>query len=438
MISSLISAVAFVALTVPVVGMIVLGTLILVLPRMEEHRIHQLVGGSLLVGLVASLATAALLPFADGSTEFDIANLMVVGEFHLDLGLALDPASMVMLVLDYLLCGAVGLFSARYLHRQPGYSRFYLQLMLFAVGVSLIAVARGLDFLFIGWELVGLSSALLIAYFHARPAPTQHGLRAYAVYRFTDIGLLLAVILLHHERGNTDLHALVASPPTGAIAIATGALIILGAMGKGASVPFTGWLPRAMEGPTPSSAIFYGALSIHASPFLLLRAQPLLDAHPYLRYAVIAIGAITAFHASMVGRTLSDIKGSLGYASVAQVGVIWIWAGLGWETVALVHIAGHAVLRMFQLLRAPSLLSDRRALEAKLGRNKMHAGGLEALLPLGLRRRLYAFALERWFLDELLAAVIGVIAAPFRVLDRCDARWSAALNGGDAAEEESP
>lgn len=437
MISSILSGFAFVALSVPVAAGLMLAILVLLVPRLPERRIQEIVGGSLLVALISALIAAALLPFTEGRVEFNVANLLAVRGFHLDLGLALDPASMVMLILDYLLCGVVGLFSARYLHRQTGYARFYVLLMLFAVGVAQIAVARGLDFLFVGWELVGLSSALLIAYFHQRLAPVRHGLRAYAVYRFTDIGLLMAVVLLHHLRGTTDLHALVDDRPTGPVAAVIGALIVFGAMGKGASVPFTGWLPRAMEGPTPSSAIFYGALSIHASPFLLLRAQPILDADPLLRYAVIAIGVVTAFHASMVGRTLSDIKGSLGYASVAQVGVIWIWVGLGWETVALVHIAGHAVLRMLQLLRAPSLLRDRRALEGKLGRGRAAGTGAESILPLPLRRRLYAFALERWFLDELLAGLIAVVAAPFRALDWVDARWGRLLQGAPEPEETS-
>jgi NADH-quinone oxidoreductase subunit L len=427
---TLSSGVAFVALSVPFAALLVLAVILLTLPKVDERRIHQVVAGGLLTGLVATVTVAVALLLGSGHVELDVGSVLAIRGFHIDLAFMLDAKAVVMLTLDYLLCGVVGLFSARYLHRQPGYARFYLLLMLFSFGVALVSSARGLDLLFAGWELVGLASALLIAFFHERGAPVRHGLRAYAVYRFTDVGLLMAVVLLHHLAGDTDLHALAADPPVGGTAILIGGLLVFGAMGKGASVPFTGWLPRAMEGPTPSSAIFYGALSIHASPFLLLRVQPLLDAHLGLRAAVVGVGLVTAMHASMVGRTQTDVKSGLGYASVAQVGLIWVWAGLGLETIALIHIVGHATLRTWQLLRAPSLLHDRRHLDAQLGRLRLPTGRhIELLMPRALRVRLYALALERWYLDELLKGLLATLTFPFRALDRLDRAWAGVLDG---------
>lgn len=428
--ATLASALGFIALTVPFAALVVLGAMLMLAPDVPERRVHQIVSTSLSTALAATLGVAALQLAGAPHTEIAFGSVLAVRGYHLDLVFLLDAPGVLLLTLDLLLTGLVGMYSARYMHQDPGFHRFYVLLMLFAVGVSLVAAASGLDVLFAGWELVGLSSALLIAFFHRRTKPVLHGLRAFAIYRATDVGILLAMVLLHHELGSTDLHHLADALHPGPEAWLIGALLIFGAMGKGASVPFTGWLPRAMEGPTPSSAVFYGALSIHASPFLLLRIQPLLDTHLGLRAAVILIGAITALHASWVGRVQTDVKSALAYASVAQVALIWIEAGLGLQTLALVHIAGHAALRTWQLLRAPNVLQDRYRITTLLGAELAHTGRhFEAVLPAGLRRRLYVLGLERWYLDDLLQRLLTAWRRPLHALDRLDQRLGRALDG---------
>src|SRR5262249_6045676 len=149
--------------------------------------------------------------------------------------------------------------------------------------------------LFAGWELVGLSSALLVAFFQERPAPVRNGLRVWAVYRVSDAALLLAAIALHHLSGEGDFDKLLGAVPwpdgratlTGGPALLVGLLLVVAAAGKSALVPFSGWLPRAMEGPTPSSAVFYGALSVHLGAFLLLRVGPILETSPLLSAVVV-------------------------------------------------------------------------------------------------------------------------------------------------------
>ncbi len=432
------AALAFIALTLPVGSLLILAVTLLFIPDLVERRVHQIVGGGLAGGLLATLGLSVSLMLGAPDIAVDLGSVIAIRGFHIDIAFLLDGPAAMFLTLDFLLCGLIGMFSARYLHREVGFRRFYLLLMVFAVGISLVASARGLDLLFAGWELVGLSSALLIAFFHRRPSPVAHGLRAYSVYRVTDIGLLLGVVLVHHLPGSgigiLDGSATVTPGP---LPWMVGALLIFGAMGKGASVPFTGWLPRAMEGPTPSSAIFYGALSIHASPFLLLRIQPILDTHPALRAAVIVIGLVTAAHASMVGRVQSDIKSTLGYASVAQVGIIWVWAGLGWETVGVVHIAGHAALRTWQLLRAPNLLHDRREVQALLGQGVQQSYA-EQYLPEWMRARLYTIALERWYLDELVFhGAASLLFRPLAAIDHLDDTVGNLLDSTESTESTS-
>jgi len=180
-------------------------------------------------------------------------------------------------------------------------------------------------------------------------------------------------------------------------------LLLFAAAGKAAQVPFSGWLPRAMEGPTPSSAIFYGAISIHAGAYLLLRAQPLL-AHSGLASAlVILIGVLTAIHGTIVGRATADAKTSLAYASLTQVGVIFVEIGIGWAWIAVLHTLGHATVRTLQFLRSPSMLHDYHQMHSAAGGELVQTGKhLRAFFPERFQLWLYRWALDRGQLDTIL------------------------------------
>ena len=264
------------------------------------------------------------------------------------------------------LSGLIGQFSSTYLHREPDFFRFFVLLHLFAFGSLLAFAAGSFDLLAGGWEIVGITSVLLIGFFQLRPAPVENGLRVFAVYRATDIGLLVGVFAMHHWTGTAKFTS---GPPflAGKQALIVCLLILLAAAGKAAQVPFSGWLPRAMEGPTPSSAIFYGAISIHAGAYLLLRIQPMLAQSALASAVVIFIGVATAIHGTIVGRVSADAKTSLAYASLTQVGVMFVEIGIGWTSVAVVHILGHAMVRTMQFLRAPSMLHDDHQMHSAIG-----------------------------------------------------------------------
>jgi NAD(P)H-quinone oxidoreductase subunit 5 len=176
-----------------------------------------------------------------------------------------------------------------------------------------------------------------------------------------------------------------------------------------------------MEGPTPSSAIFYGALSVHLGAFLLLRVSSILETSVWLPLIVVVLGLLTAVHAYVVGSVQTDIKSALSYASLVQVGLIVAEIGFGFRYLALIHILGHACLRTLQFLRAPSLLHDYHLLESALGENLPQPGGtLRRLAPGHLRRWLYRYALERGYFDSLLNEYVVV---PFVRLFRCCDAW---------------
>jgi NAD(P)H-quinone oxidoreductase subunit 5 len=286
----------------------------------------------------------------------------------------------------------------------------------------------------------------LVGFFHERLEPVRNGFRVWVVYRVADAALLIGAVILHHLVGHGDFDVLLGhgSWPAGhadvstSQALAVGLLFLIAAAGKSAMIPFSGWLPRAMEGPTPSSAVFYGSLSVHLGAFLLLRISPVLDVTPWLGAAVVVIGLTTAVFSAFACRVQTDIKSALSFAALTQVGIIFVEIGLGFRYLALIHILGHACLRTLQFLRAPSLLYDYRVIENAIGSNIPHVTGpWERSIPLKRRGLFYRLAMERGYLDVLLT---DYLVHPFlRVLRVCDAvekRWTDALDGGPSRESE--
>jgi NAD(P)H-quinone oxidoreductase subunit 5 len=355
----------------------------------------------------ASIFAIAVIVWSLGATgarsvTVTFGNWFAVHDYHFPLVLMADRLSVPFLGLTAVLAGLIGQFSATYLHRERGFLRFFLLLHLFAFGSLLAFAAGSFDLLVGGWEIVGITSVLLIAFFQQRTAPVENGLRVFAVYRACDIGLLVGVFAMHHWAGTASFAG--GFPRlTGAQAAIVSLLLLLAAAGKAAQVPFSGWLPRAMEGPTPSSAIFYGAISIHAGAYLLLRAQPMLAESSLASGLVILIGVITAIHGTIVGRASADAKTSLAYASLTQVGVVFVEIGLGWKWIAVAHILGHATVRTLQFLRAPSMLHDYHMMHSAIGGDLSPAGKhLEDLFPEPVQLWLYRWALDRGHLDTIL------------------------------------
>jgi NADH-quinone oxidoreductase subunit L len=313
-----------------------------------------------------------------------------------------DRLSLPFLALAVVLSGLIGQFSATYLHREPGFLRFFLLLHLFAFGSLLAFAAGSFDLLAAGWEIVGITSVLLIGFFQLRPAPVENGLRVFGIYRACDIGLLVGVFAMYHWAGTTSFDR--GFPMlTGAQTVVVCLLLLLAASGKAAQVPFSGWLPRAMEGPTPSSAIFYGAISIHAGAYLLLRAQPLLARSVLASSLVILIGLVTAVHGTIVGRASADAKTSLAYATLTQVGLVFMEIGLGWKWIAVAHALGNATVRTMQFLRAPSMLHDYHQMHSAMGgETSQTSKQIEELLPESVQVWLYRWAFDRGHLDTIL------------------------------------
>ncbi|MBT4864505.1 MAG: oxidoreductase [Planctomycetaceae bacterium] len=428
----------------------VLGLTSLINRPLSEQATSRWTYATVMTGLSAAIGILALM-LAVGTRDvpIELGNWVVIPQqhFHFHLKFVFDRLSVPFAILSFLLCGTVGAFTSRYLHRESGYGRFFIAYAFFTLGMIVSSLAGTIEVLFLGWELVGLSSALLVAYFHERPAPVRNGLRVWAVYRIADAAFLIAALTLHHLTGAGDFEGLMGADgawPAGTAeigandALFVGLLLLIAAAGKSALVPFSGWLPRAMEGPTPSSAIFYGALSVHLGAFLLLRISPLLEASIPLSVAVVAIGLTTAVFAAMTTRVQTDIKSALAFASLTQVGIIVAEIGCGLRYIPLIHIIGHACLRTLQLLRAPTLLHDYHTLENAIGGHLHHRPTLwQRAIPIGTRTWLYRFALERGYLDGLLDCwIVEPFQRTFRWCDAMERKWTDMLSGSHSRESD--
>jgi NADH-quinone oxidoreductase subunit L len=414
----LVSLLVVAQLAAPAATLVAIGLPALLGRPLSERLTTRLVGAGFAIGFLAGLAMLAVLAARRFAPEVvHLGTWFSVSHHAATIDLVADGLSVPYVCFSTGLCALVNAFAGKYLHREPGFTRFFVLLALFGTGMNLMVLASSIDVLFAGWEFVGISSTLLIGFFHERANAVKAALRAFVTYRICDVGLLAASVVIHRAVGSGEFERLFAGSwphaeclvPAGT-ALAISLLLIFAAMGKTAQVPFSGWLPRAMEGPTPSSAIFYGALSIHAGAYVLLRCEPLLEAAPVARALLVVIGLGTAVHAALVGSVQSDLKSMLAYASMTQAGIIFAEIGLGLRVVALVHIVSHAILRSLQILRSPSALHDRHELAAALGGHPGAAAwSLVHLLPERMQRGLYRVALERGY-EEM--AVSRLVVAP--------------------------
>jgi len=407
----------------PAVLLALLGGASLLNRPLPERWTASLAGTSMTVAF-----TAFFVAFVVRGTATTGTQLLSYGawstshEGGIALEFLVDRLSLAFAALSAAIAGVVSAFSNRYLHREPGYNRYFVLLAMFVTGMLLIAVAGNVAVLFVGWEFVGLSSALLVAFFHERPAAVANAFRVFSVYRISDAAMLAAAVLLRHVAGTDSLSLLFGSGAgttsglAGPNATIIAVLLIVAVAGKSALLPFSSWLPRAMEGPTPSSAVYYGSLSIHAGCFLLLRAAPLLEQAPMARLLAGVLGAATAVFAGITTRVQSDVKSSLAYASLTQVGLIVVEIAIGWYTIAFVHLAGHACFRLLQFLSAPNVLHDLHGIEDAIGDRPSPVDGSRKAVTLSrARRRLFLIALERGFLDS---ALDRVVVRPFTRLAR--------------------
>ncbi len=298
------------------------------------------------------------------AVDYQLLTLYKSDHFVFALHFYYDEITAVFSLTGAVLFFLVATFSKYYMHRDQGFKRFFNTILLFSTAYNLIILSGNFETLFIGWEIKGICSFLLIAFYRDRYLPAKNAFKAVSNYRISDVSLMLAMWMMHHlmnqnisfpQLGIAKETALATASPFMSVFIVC--MMILPAVVKSAQFPFTTWLPRALEGPTSSSAIFYGSLSVHIGVFLLLRTHPFWEDMLWAKILIIVIGALTAITATVIARVQPTVKTQIAYSSAAQIGLMFIEIALGFHWLVLLHFAGNAFLRTYQLLVSPSVLN---------------------------------------------------------------------------------
>ncbi len=412
------SAIFFVTVLIALFSPLVLAVLLgasfffvdnLVLAEKISYRLVRWLFASSLMGALTATSTWLVSDTKPGTLNFIEAHLSP--HYSIDLRLFYDTFGLIFLLTIAFITSLIGFFSHRYLHRDPQYRRFFIIISTFVFGMNLIVLSGTMDLIFAGWEIVGLASFLLIGYFWHRPKAVAAATRAYYIYRFCDLGLLASILITHFFWHDVSLFGdfqnlnpqsiLSHVPTTWRWVLSIG--ILLPVLGKSAQIPFCFWLPKAMEGPTHSSAIFYGSLSIHAGVFLLIRTMPIWYHTPGFNYLLASIGISTALACTMFTQVQSNIKGQIGYASIAQVGLMLVELSLGLTTLAFVHMIGNALLRCFQLLVSGSILTTHLHMQRSVKTfSWLSHFSLPFLFPKSLKSSLYVFAINDGYFEFLI------------------------------------
>jgi NADH-quinone oxidoreductase subunit L len=314
--------------------------------------------GAIVTGFILTICFIATNDWMPISSELT-TNWLSIGELHIDFGLKLDALSLMMMLIVIGVGGAIHIYSFGYMHEDSGFSRFFACLSLFTFSMLGVVLANNFIQLFIFWELVGVSSYLLIGFWFEKPSAADAAKKAFFTNRLGDFGFLLGILVVWTALGSLNFstlqQTLIANPTAlGAIASIAGLLIFCGAMGKSAQFPLHVWLPDAMEGPTPVSALIHAATMVAAGVYMLCRIIFLLD--PTALHVIAWIGGFTALLAALIAIQQNDIKRILAYSTLSQLGYMVMAVGLAGPTPAMFHLTTHAFFKALLFLGAGSVI----------------------------------------------------------------------------------
>jgi len=395
----------------PLLGFLIVG---LFGNRLGAKASEYITSGFLVVSAVLSWVAFFSVGFGDVET-FTVPVLRFIdsGSMQADWALRVDTLTVVMLVVVNTVSALVHIYSIGYMHHDPHRPRFFAYLSLFTFAMLMLVTADNLVQMFFGWEGVGLASYLLIGFWYKKPSANAAAIKAFVVNRIGDFGFILGILGVYVLFGSVDLTTVFANaasyiPAAGAHAAEGAAasageaavhgdtvltflgyhldkagaltvvclLLFMGAMGKSAQVPLHTWLPDAMEGPTPVSALIHAATMVTAGVFMLARLSPLFELSQTALLVVTIVGAITAFFAATVGLVQNDIKRVIAYSTCSQLGYMFVALGMGFYSAAIFHLFTHAFFKALLFLGSGSVI---HAVSDEQDMRRM--GGLRTLIP---------------------------------------------------------
>ncbi|MGA9644087.1 MAG: NADH-quinone oxidoreductase subunit L [Terriglobales bacterium] len=336
----------------------------------------------------AAFAVALFIAFRFSSEAapyyFDLAHWLRSGDFHVDFSFYLDQLSLVMMLVVTGVGFLIHIYSVGYMWDDDGYYRFMAYMNLFMFFMLTLVLAKNYLMMFIGWEGVGLASYLLIGFWFLKDSAASAGKKAFIVNRIGDFGFLIALFLMIKHFGTLDFPALFAKiQPLGVetagagLLTAIGLLLMVGAAGKSAQIPLYVWLPDAMEGPTPVSALIHAATMVTAGVYMVARSHVIFERAPSALTVVAIIGTLTAIFAATIGIAQTDIKKVLAYSTVSQLGYMFMACGVGAFSAGIFHLMTHAFFKGLLFLAAGSVI---HGVGGEQDMRKM--GGLRRYMPI--------------------------------------------------------
>jgi len=403
--------------TLPLLGVVVNG----IFGRWTRARAHILGVGT--TGLSFLIAFGIFLQAAGGATlNWDVYAWIPVGEFQATVGFLVDPLSAVMMLVVTFVGFLIHVYSVGYMHGDPGYARFFTYLNLFMTSMLILVLANNYLLMFLGWEGVGLCSYLLIGFWYQKKSAADAGKKAFVVNRIGDAGFLLGLFLIWRTFGSlayveifpqaTVIREVLERDSVFGLSLVTWMTLLLfvGATGKSAQLPLYVWLPDAMEGPTPVSALIHAATMVTAGVYMVARSSALFDLAPFSMATVAVVGAVTAVFAASIALVQNDIKRVVAYSTISQLGYMFLGCGVGAYASGVFHLATHAFFKALLFLGCGSVI---HGLSGEQDARKM--GGLRKHMPITAVTFLLAalanagiFPLAGfWSKDQILHAAIS-------------------------------
>ena len=338
------------------------------------------VGLSFLTSLVILFELLAL-PEGERAVQKIAFSWILSGSFHIDIGFLLDPLSAVMIAVVSGVGFFIHVYSTGYMAHERGYARYFSYLNLFTFFMLTLVLANNFLLLYLGWEGVGLCSYFLIGFWYQKKTAADAGKKAFIVNRIGDFGFALAVMLIFWTFGSLNFAEVFESAPDilalgGGLVTAITLLLFMGATGKSAQIPLYVWLPDAMEGPTPVSALIHAATMVTAGVYMVARCHALFLLAPVSMAVIAVVGAVTALYAASIGLAQNDIKRVLAYSTISQLGYMFLACGVGAFASGIFHLMTHAFFKALLFLGAGCVM---HALAGELNMHKM--GALKKYMP---------------------------------------------------------
>src|SRR5689334_5291168 len=319
---------------------------------------HRLAWGSVGLSFLCTIGVFADVLRTGTAHEVVAYQWIFGGDLTINLAYLVDPLTCVMLLVVTGVGFLIHVYSVGYMHGEDGFTRFFTYMNLFMVSMLLLVMGNNYAVLFIGWEGVGLCSYLLIGYYYAKVSAAKAASKAFVVNRIGDAGFLLAIFLIFINFKTLDYTKVFAqvSQLSPEMATAIALCLLVGAVGKSAQLPLYTWLPDAMEGPTPVSALIHAATMVTAGVYMIVRNHAIFDVSPTAMTIVGVIGGLTALFAATIGLVQTDIKRVLAYSTVSQLGYMMLGCGIGAYTAAIFHLMTHAFFKALLFLSAGSVI----------------------------------------------------------------------------------